>query len=184
MRAPPSIILSQHQILRKCSRCTARAQFWYWGGKATAWMLLVAIVAGCTTTGTGFGSTASGASLTTFSWRSSDIVSGTMTATLSDGTTYNGRYYQITPETNVPGIAPLYDGWNPAWEETNSGEGPWIDFNARLAHRAVARLVSPSGSHMRCKFQLMFPPNGMYGGGRGKCQLPDGRTINATFPPV
>jgi hypothetical protein len=146
--------------------------------------ILTAIAAGCTTTGTGVGYTATGRSPTTFSWKSSDIVSGTMTATLPDGTTFSGRYFQVTPDTNVPGIASLYDGWNPAWEETNSGEGPGKDFNANLAHRAVANLTSVSGSHMKCMFQLVYPPNGMYGGGTGKCQLPDGKIIDATFPPV
>jgi hypothetical protein len=186
MRALPLMILSQHHILHERFRCTARPQFWYRGRQATACcvqlMLLVAIVAGCTTTGTGFGSTASGASPTTFSWKSADIVSGTMTATLSDGTKYSGRYFQITPDTSLPSIEPLFDGWNPAWEETNSGVGPWVDFIANLEHLVVANLASPSGSRMRCKFQLVFPPNGMYGGGSGQCQLPDGKTIDATFP--
>jgi len=146
--------------------------------------ILTAIAAGCTTTGTGVGYAVFGGSLTTFNWKSSDIVSGTMTATLPDGTTYSGRYFQITPDTSLPGIAPLYDGWNPAWEETNSGEGPGDDFNANLAHRAVANLTSASGAHMKCMLQLMYPPNGMYGGGTGKCQLPDGQIIDAAFPPV
>jgi len=35
---------------------------------------------------------------------------------------------------------------------------------------------------MRCKFQLVHPSNGMAGGGRGQCQLPDGTTIEARFP--
>jgi hypothetical protein len=146
--------------------------------------ILTAMVAGCTTMGTGAGYTASGEGSTTFSWKSSDIVSGTMTATLPDGTKYGGRYFQITPDTNLRGIASLYDGWNPAWEETNSGEGPGHDFNANLAHRAVANLTSASGAHMKCMFQLIYPPNGMYGGGTGKCQLPDGQIIDARFPPV
>jgi hypothetical protein len=120
---------------------------------------------------------------TTFSWKSSDVVSGTMTATLSDGTKY-GRYFQITPDTKLDSIAPLFDGWNPGWDETNSGVGPWEDFIADLAHRVVANLTSPSGSHIRCKIELVFPSNGMDGGGGGKCQLPDGKTVDATFPPV
>jgi hypothetical protein len=107
--------------------------------------------------GTGVGYTASGGSPTTFSWKNADIVSGTMTATLPDGTKYSGRYFQITPNTSLPGIAALYNGWNPAWEETNSGEGPWKDLNANLADRAVANLTSVSGSHMKCMFQLVYP---------------------------
>lgn len=51
------------------------------------WMLpLLAIIAtGCTTMGGGFGSMESGASPTTFNWKSADGVSGTMNATMSDG---------------------------------------------------------------------------------------------------
>src|SRR5467141_2701411 len=47
--------------------------------------LLVAIAAGCTTMGTGTGSTPSGANAATFNWKSSDGVSGTINATLADG---------------------------------------------------------------------------------------------------
>jgi hypothetical protein len=74
--------------------------------------LLAAIAAACTTTGTGVGSTSSGASATTFSWKSSDGVSGTMTATMSGGQTYSGQYFQITKNTTVDGIGQcqLHDG--------------------------------------------------------------------------
>src|SRR5208283_1760025 len=144
----------------------------------------IAIAAGCTTTGTGVGYTVAGGTPTTFRWESADIVSGTMTATLPDGTTFSGRYIQITPDTNAPGIASLYDGANPSWEETNSGAGPWREFNENLAHRAVANLTSVKGSHMKCMFRLVYPSNGMYGGGTGTCQLPDGRIIDARFPPT
>ena len=77
--------------------------------------LLVAISAGCTTMGTGSGSTLSGGSATTFSWKSSDGVSGTMSATLSDGTVYNGQYFQVTQDTTVDSVAPLWDGWHSGW---------------------------------------------------------------------
>src|SRR5258705_12986024 len=61
--------------------------------------LLVAMAAGCTTMGTGTGSTPSGASAATFNWKSSDGVSGTISATMSDGKTYSGQYFQITKDT-------------------------------------------------------------------------------------
>ncbi len=144
--------------------------------------LLTAVAAGCTTTGTGVGFPVSGGAPTTFSWKSSDIISGTMTATLSDGTKYSGRYFQITSDTKLPSIAPLFDGWDSGWDETNWNVGPSEEFIANLEDRVVANLASPSGSHMRCSFQLAFPSNGMFGGGSGKCQLPDGDTIDARFP--
>jgi hypothetical protein len=46
----------------------------------------------------------------------------------------------------------------------------------------VANLGAPGGEHMRCKFQLAHPSEGMAGGGRGQCQMPDGKTIDANFP--
>lgn len=63
--------------------------------------LLVAMAAGCTTMGTGTGSTPSGANAATFDWKSSDGVSGTINATLSGGKTYSGQYFQITKDTTV-----------------------------------------------------------------------------------
>jgi hypothetical protein len=44
--------------------------------------ILATIAVGCTTMGTGTGSTPSGGSPTVFSWKSSNGVSGTMSATM------------------------------------------------------------------------------------------------------
>jgi hypothetical protein len=148
--------------------------------------LLAAIAAACTTTGTGVGSTASGGSSTTFSWKSSDGVSGTMTATMSGGQTYSGQYFQITKDTTVDSIESLwYPGWGgrAAW----GGWGYWDadpspDFITHYTGRVVANLAAPNGTHMRCQFQLVHPSDGMNGGGMGQCQLPDGTTIDANFP--
>ena len=85
--------------------------------------LVVAAVgaAGCATKGTGAGVTPSGADPVTFTGKGSTASdSGTMRASLSDGTTYTGQYFQITRNTTV--------------------------------------------------------------GGSGQCQMPDGKTIDATFP--
>src|SRR5260370_17124091 len=73
--------------------------------------LLVAVAAGCTTMGTGTGSTPSGANAATFNWKSSDGVAGTINATLSGGKTYSGQYFQITKDTTVDSIGPLWAGW-------------------------------------------------------------------------
>src|SRR3984885_8152313 len=84
--------------------------------------LLVAMAAGCTTMGTGTGSTPSGASAATFNWKSSDGVSGTLNATLSGGKTYSGQYFQITKDTTVDSIGPLWTGWG-GWG--SRGWGYW-----------------------------------------------------------
>ena len=44
-------------------------------------------------------------------------------------------------------------------------------------------LSGPDGQ-MRCHFRLMRPGSGMAGGGQGRCQLPSGTMIDATFPPT
>jgi hypothetical protein len=148
--------------------------------------LLVALAAGCTTMGTGFGSTASGANPVNFSWKSSDSVSGSMNASLSDGKTYTGQFFQITSDTTVDNLGPLWTGWGGYggrgwggdWGFWNSGP----EFVTHYSGRVVANLATPDGEHMRCKFQLVHPQDGMAGGGTGQCQLPKGNTIDATFP--
>jgi hypothetical protein len=146
--------------------------------------LLAALAAGCTTMGTGFGSTVSGADPVTFSWKSSDSVSGTMSATLADGREYSGQFFEITRDTRVDNLGPLWTGWSPGWRGFGGFDywdaGP--SFVTHYSGRVVANLGTPSGAHMRCKFQLAHPPEGMAGGGRGQCQMPDGKTIDATFP--
>jgi hypothetical protein len=148
--------------------------------------LVAALAAGCTTMGTGYGSTVAGASPVSFSWQSSDSIAGTMNAKLPDGKAYSGQYFQITSDTTVDNVGPLWSGWHPGW----GGRGGWDYWNAAptpdfIKHytgRVVANLGAPSGEHMRCQFQLARPAAGMAGGGRGKCQMPDGSIIDATFP--
>ena len=70
--------------------------------------ILATIVAGCTTMGTGTGSTPSGGSPTVFSWVSSDGVTRTMSAAMPGGQTYRGQYFQITKNTTVDSIGPLW----------------------------------------------------------------------------
>jgi hypothetical protein len=100
-----------------------------------------------------------------------------MTATMSGGPTYSGQYFQITKDTTVDSIGPL---WYPGW----GGRGAWgaPDFITQYTGRVVANLAAPNGAQMRCLFQLVHPSDGMNGGGIGQCQLPDGTTIDATFP--
>jgi hypothetical protein len=146
---------------------------------------LLALAAGCTTMGTGFGSTASGADSVAFSWKSSgaDPVTGTMNATLADGQTYSGQFFEITKDTRVENLGPLWSGWRPGW-----GFGAFDDWDAgptfvtHYSGRVVANLGTAGGAHLRCKFELAQPSAGMTGGGRGQCQMPDGKTIDATFP--
>jgi hypothetical protein len=144
--------------------------------------LLAVLAAGCTTTGTGFGATATGANPVNFNWKSSDSVSGTMDATLSDGKTYSGQFFQITTDTTVDSLRPLWTGWGGGWRGDWGYWGAGPQFVTHYSGRILANLSTPDGQYMRCKFQLVHPSDGMAGGGCGRCQMPDGKTIEATFP--
>ncbi|HEX3845731.1 MAG TPA: hypothetical protein VHV80_15365 [Steroidobacteraceae bacterium] len=151
---------------------------------STAALLLIAAgAAGCATMGAGSGSTANGAHPVTFTWKSSDDVSGSITAALADGKTYTGRYFQVTRDTDVSGLGPLWAGWGPGRRM-----GGWYDwdpgpqFITHYSGRVVANLTASGGGHVRCRFLLVHPDEGMVGGGQGECQLPGGQRIDAQFP--
>jgi hypothetical protein len=147
--------------------------------------LLVFLATGCTTMGTGFGSTASGTDPVNFSWTSSGGVSGTMNATVPDGIRYTGQFFQITSNTTVDNLGPLWDGWGPGWRR--GGWAYWDagpEFVTNYSGKVVANLSASDGKHMRCTFLLVHPSDGMAGGGTGQCQMPDGKTIDTSFPTV
>ncbi len=152
---------------------------------ATALLLGITLaVTGCATTGAGIGLTSSGRHKVLFNWTSSGSVSGSMTASLPNGTTYSGQYFQITSDTRLSDLGPLWDGWDPDWEEGDDW-GDWNPGSRFITHysgRVVANLASAGGAHMRCRFRLIHPADGMAGGGRGVCQFPYGSRIHAQFP--
>jgi hypothetical protein len=148
--------------------------------------LLAALLTACATTGTGTGSTASGAGPVSFNWTSSDGVSGTMSAAFQNGTVYTGQFFQITSDTRIDSVGPLWSGGHPGWFGRGGWEywdvAPTPGFITHYSGRVVANLSAPSGQHMRCSFQLAHPSSGLSGGGQGRCQMPDAKTIDATFP--
>jgi hypothetical protein len=147
--------------------------------------LLIAVAAGCTTMGTGTGSTATGKNPVNFTWKSSDGVSGSMNASLSNGKTYSGQFFQITSDTTVDNLGPLWAGWGGYGGRWGGDWGFWDagpEFVTHYSGRVVANLATADGGHMRCTFQLVHPQDGMAGGGTGQCQLPKGNTIDANFP--
>jgi hypothetical protein len=142
--------------------------------------LALASLAACATTGAGVGTTRENNLPVKFTWSSDNSVSGAMTATLANGEAFDGKFFQVTSETRVDRLEPLWAGWHyrrdwPFWDA-----GP--DFVKHYSGRVVANLQGTQGEHMRCSFRLINPSSGMSGGGAGRCQVPGGETVDATFP--
>jgi hypothetical protein len=142
--------------------------------------LTVASLAACATTGSGVGTTREDNLPVKFSWSSDNAVSGTITATLASGESFDGKFFQVTSETRVDRLEPLWIGWRhyPNWPFWDAGP----DFVKHYSGRVVANLQGTQGEHMRCSFRLVNPSSGMAGGGAGRCQVPNGETVDATVP--
>jgi hypothetical protein len=145
--------------------------------------LLLLAAAGCASTGSGYGVSRSGREEASFRWDAKNDVTGTLTATVPGGRTYTGPYFQVTSETRVENLAPLWYGWRPGWRGWRYWEPvPAEGFVTEYTGRVVANLAASDGDRMRCRFHLMHPAEGMAGGGEGECQMPDGEAMHATFP--
>jgi len=114
----------------------------------------------------------------TFMWHSGmDPSQGTISATLPNGTQFNGTFLQVTSQANVDAYGPYYAAWgDPMWGD------PWYDgpeggFVTAYSGKAVAHHSAANGTKMRCKFNLREPANGMASGGEGDCQLSDKETV-------
>jgi hypothetical protein len=76
-------------------------------------------------------------------------------------------------------FAPVRAGWGFGANDRESG------FDATTTNhsgKVAANLEGPGSQRMRCRFDLNEPLSGMAGGGRGKCQVAGGATVDATFP--
>ncbi len=121
-----------------------------------------------------------------FTWQSSDDDSGGITATFGSGRVFKGAYFQITSDTRVDRLDPLWDGWGHPYRR---GDWRYWDreeesgFYKTYSGRVLANLRANDGERMRCRFDLISPSRGMAGGGEGRCQLSESsREINAEFP--
>jgi hypothetical protein len=148
--------------------------------------LVALALAACQTAGTGSGNVRGTSKPVAFTWESTDSVSGNITATFGTGRVFRGTYFQITSDTRVERLEPLWDGWGRpyrrnAWRYWGRDPGP--EFMKTYSGRVLANLHSDDGEHMRCRFTLISPARGMAGGGEGRCELSDSeREINAEFP--
>lgn len=163
--------------------------------KVAAASLIAIAIAGCTTTGIGYGQVAGSSLRASFNWTETGGTRGMMVAQLSNGQVYQGPMFQIISES-VADYDPLWRGWGGgfgwghgwgghAWGWGWGGWGPWGPDEETITHysgQVLANLQGPGG-FMRCNFRLMRPSMGMIGGGMGTCQLPTGTIIQAQFPP-
>ena len=159
---------------------TKGARRWAMPALAAASLAAVA-VAGCTTTGMGTGQSPNGKVNAAFSWKSQGGNGGTMTATVGDQV-YQGQFFQVTRDTNFDSLGPLWTGWGGRGGWRGWGDwGPDEGFSTEYTGKVLANLQGATG-HMRCRFTLREPDEGMSGGGLGHCQLADGSIIDAQFP--
>ena len=117
-----------------------------------------------------------------FEWRSSDDLSGTMTASLADGRLFSGPYFRITPQTQVDQLDPLWEGWSGSngwrhWE-------PQASFVKHSSGKVLTNVRATNGERMRCQLTLLRPSSGLSGGAEGACQFTDGITVDATVRPI
>ncbi len=151
------------------------------------------LAAACTSTGMGSGELLRPGrheQAVIFSWQSKDGgISGTMVAALPHAS-YAGPFFQITRQSQVQTLAPLWYGWGegwgdwPYWNDSPMAEAyPATQFVTEYSGKVVANLVAGDGHRMRCRFHMMQPAAGMAGGGQGECQLSGGQVTGAMFPP-
>jgi len=152
-------------------------------GLAAATAAAVAMIA-CTTMGSGTGSVSPGNTPVAFAWTSKDGgTTGTMSATLADGTAYSGPFLQMTSAVRTESLEPLWTGWRRGWRDWGywGGTYPDVEFATRYSGKVVANLKGPDSQQLRCRFNLNNPVAGMGGGGQGECQAAGGRTVDAVF---
>ena len=151
---------------------------------------LVFALMGCTVTGTG-GGELSGANAqpapVEFSWTSKDAgMTGTMTAQIGP-LVFEGRFFQITQQTRVESLGPLWSHWNQGWYDWPYAGGPWSPpypqsrFITTYTGKVLATLEATGQAPMRCRFHLVEPAMGMRGGGEGECQLAPDKVVRAVF---
>jgi len=147
-----------------------------------AGVIALTLAAACTTTGAGMGTARPDNAPVNFTWTSDNAVSGSMTAALANGESFSGKFFQVTSDTRVDRLTPLWAGWgfHRDWPFWGIDAGP--DFVKHYSGRVLANLEGAHDKHMRCSFRLVHPSSGMSGGGAGRCQIPGGETVDATFP--
>ena len=149
-------------------------------------LVATAMVAACTSMGSGAGTLTPGGNAVAFAWDSKDGgITGDMSAVLSDGAKFSGPFVQITSPLEPEELERSWPGWNAGWKDWYYpgywGQTPESAPMFYYSGKVLASLKGPSSQQLRCHFHLNQPDTGMRGGGEGQCQLTGGQTISATF---
>src|SRR5262245_43501094 len=115
--------------------------------------LVLLAAAGCASSGSGYGLSPSGGEAT-FHWDAKTDLTGTLTATMPGGREYTGPYFEVTNETRVEGLAPLWYGWRPGWRgwpgwEPVPAQGVVTEYTGTV----VANLAANTGERRRRRFR-------------------------------
>ena len=132
--------------------------------RAAAASLFAIAIAGCTTTGIGYGQSPRRNLGATFTWTESGGTRGTMIASLTNGQVFQGPFFQITSGERID-YGPLWNGWGPGfgWGRGFGGRpgaragaaGAHGDLQDTITHysgQVLANLQGPGG-FMRCDFR-------------------------------
>jgi hypothetical protein len=157
----------------------------------TALLCVGIALSACTALGTGNGALSPGGAPVTFAWTSTHAgMSGTMRATLANGETFTGPFLEASREVGNEDEDIFSESFERGWVEFGSDLPHWDgwgaypnDLEAQYSGSVVVNLQAADGQRMRCRFQLDMPTEGLTGGGHGTCQLNNGRSVNAVFPP-
>ncbi len=93
---------------------------------------------------------------------------GTITTTTPDGEHFSGKFVVGTSSTTGIGVG------------AGSGNVGVFTGSGNTSH-AAAVLMGDRGGSMHCNFTLAKPDAGLEGGGVGRCDLPAGQVMDATF---
>ena len=138
-------------------------------GVAFILLLFIVLLAACS--GTMKGMVQQGGESVNFQFEETGIGHGKLTATLSDGETFKGRF----AEESSSGFVTGFDTSGTivrkeAFEAVESYSG-----------NIEAILFGNKGHTMRCKFRADNSLMGLPSGGEGRCQVSDGRVIDVQF---
>ncbi len=154
------------------------------------WLFCVAAF-GCAGTGTATGELKSAAgkneAAVSLEWKSMlfDPLHGEVSGTLPGGRHFSGQYFEVVKTAPVDVYGPAWLGWEPFWPDWavpwHTGDlelREWPAFAEIYTGRVIANLHSDDNQqHLRCRFQITHPFDGLQGGGRGHCQLSDGESV-------